>query len=57
MKDPINAHTVDRNAEPPITQRGTGEQVQHVPERGPLRRRPDQQLPVENGDAVHAALP
>ena len=36
-----------------VAQCGARDQVQRVPERGPLRRRPDQQLPVDRGGAVH----
>jgi len=44
----------DGDAEPiPVAHCGTGEQVQRVPERGPLRRRPDQQLAIDRGGTVH----
>ena len=45
----------DGGAEPiPVAQCDADEKVQRVPERGPLRRRPDQQLPVDRGGAVDA---
>ena len=45
----------DGGAEPiPVAQCGAREQVQRVPERGPLRRRPDQHLPVDQECLVDA---
>ena len=54
-KEPINAHTGTATPEAiPVAQCGAGEQVQGVSEGGPLRRRSDQQLPVDRGGAVDA---
>jgi hypothetical protein len=45
----------DVDAEPiAVTQCGAGEEVQRVPEHGPLRRRSNQQLPVDRRGTVHA---
>lgn len=49
----MSAHR-DGHVEPiPVAQCGSGERVQRAAEGGPLRRRPDQQLPVDRGGAVH----
>ena len=45
---PDQHHTGDGHAKPiPEAKCGAGEQVQRMPERGPLRRRPNQQFPID----------
>jgi len=52
---PDQHHTGDGHARPiPEAKCGAGEQVQRMPERGPLRRRPNQQFPIDRDRTVHA---